>query len=183
MYMQRRIQDWSGSKEALWASIRDTRQREGVVVRVRVHGGPNGVVSNDNHAASLVNSAAQEFYEVRKPTQTQRDRALVRLHSELDKIAPKREELKQEQDTIIWRQKVLELAAARADKVEECGWDQRLIFDDEEYLEFGEGVLESYEERSPQPTGAVEDPMLVDGSDGTGEWWCRGKKKCQRHAG
>ena len=181
--MQRRIQDWGGNKEVLWASIQDTKQREGVVVMVHVHGGPNGVVSKDNHAASPVHSMAQESYEVRKPSKTQPDRAVVRLQAELDKIAPKREELKQEHDAIIWRQKVLELAAARAERAEECGWDQRLIFDEDEYLEFGEGVLESYEERSPQPNSAVEDPMLVDGADGHGEWWCRGKKKCQRHAG
>ena len=93
------------------------------------------------------------------------------------------EELKQEHDVISWRQKVLELAAARADRVDECGWDQRLIFDEEEYLEFGDGVLESYEERSPQLNGAAEESMQVDGACGHGEWWCRGKKKCQRHAG
>ncbi|KAI1797841.1 hypothetical protein LXA43DRAFT_270101 [Ganoderma leucocontextum] len=183
LYMQRRIQDWGGNQEVLWASIRDTKQREGVVVKVHVLGGPNGVVADDKHADLAVNSVAQESHEVQRSTQTQRDRAIVRLQAELDKIAPKREELKQEHDGITWRQKVLELAAARADRVDECGWDQRLIFDEEEYLEFGEGVLESYEERSPQPTGAVDDPMQVDGADGHGEWWCRGKKKCQRHAG
>lgn len=181
--MQRRIQDWGGSKEVLWASIRDTKQREGVVVRVHVSGGSNGIVADDKHAGRPVNSATQELYEVQRPAQTQRDRAIVRLQAELDKIAPKREELKQEQDVISWRQKVLQLAAARADRVDECGWDQRLIFDEEEYLEFGEGVLESYEERSPQPNGAVGDSMQVDGADGHGEWWCQGKKKCQRHAG
>ncbi len=181
--MQRRIQDWGGSKEVLWASIREAKQREGVVVRVHVSGSPNGVVAHDKQAGLPVNTGAQESYEVQRPTQMQRDRAIVRLQAELDKIAPKREELKQEHDVITWRQKVLELAAARADRVDECGWDQRLIFDEEEYLEFGEGVLESYEERSPQPNGAVDDPMQVDGADGHGEWWCRGKKKCQRHAG
>ncbi|KAM5535426.1 hypothetical protein V8D89_010948 [Ganoderma adspersum] len=181
-YMQRRIQDWGGSKEVLWASIRDTKQREGVVVRVHVSGGSNGIVVDDKQAGRPVNSA-QELYEVQRPAQTQRDRAIVRLQAELDKIAPKREELKQEHDVISWRQKVLQLAAARADRVDECGWDQRLIFDEEEYLEFGEGVLESYEERSPQLNGAVSDSMQVDRADGHGEWWCQGKKKCQRHAG
>nr|VWO96782.1 N/A [Ganoderma boninense] len=181
LYMQRRIQDWGGNKEALWASIRDTKQREGVVVRVHVNG-TNGVADGEQ-TGRPVHIVAQESYEVQRPTHTQRDRAVVRLQAELEKIAPKREELKQEHDVISWRQKVLELAAARADRVDECGWDQRLIFDEEEYLEFGDGVLESYEERSPQLNGAAEESMQVDGACGHGEWWCRGKKKCQRHAG
>ena len=44
--------------------------------------------------------------------------------------------------------------------------------------EFGAEVLQSYE--SPKDEAGGGDAIQVDG---TGEWWCRGKKKCERHAG
>jgi len=53
----------------------------------------------------------------------------------------------------------------------QCGWDQRLCFGDAEWADFGAGVLESYD-------GEV---MQVDGEEA--EWWCPGKKQCERHAG
>ena len=167
----------------LWASIQDTKQREGVVVKVHVMGGPNGLAKGDNQAGLTVNSAAQESYEVQKPNHTQRDRAIARLHAQLEKIAPKREQLKQELEMIMWRQKLLRYAVERAERVDQCGWDQRLIFDEEEFAEFAEGVFESYEESHAQPNGTADDAMQVDSAEGHGEWWCRGKKKCQRHAG
>ncbi|EJF66659.1 hypothetical protein DICSQDRAFT_164500, partial [Dichomitus squalens LYAD-421 SS1] len=182
-YMQRRIQGWGGDAAMLWASIQDTKQREGVVVKVQVIGGPNGFNTGGKHPGQAVNSVAQEAHEVQRPIHTQRDRAIARLRAQLNKITPKREELKKELEVILWRQKLLRLAAARADRVDECGWDQRLVFDEEEYAEFAEGVFETYEESNSRSNGTVDDPMHVDDAEEHGEWWCRGKKKCQRHAG
>jgi len=85
-----------------------------------------------------------------------------------------RERVMKDMEVVVWRKRLLELAAERAATVTQCGWDQRLCFGDEEWAEFSAGVLESYEETAP------EDAMEVDGE---GAWWCAGKKKCERHAG
>jgi len=61
--------------------------------------------------------------------------------------------------------------------VDECAWDQRVCFGEEEYNDFGMEVLATYEDNAEKEEG--EDTMHVE----EGEWWCRGKKKCERHAG
>ena len=77
-------------------------------------------------------------------------------------------------------------AVERAERVGKCGWDQRLVFGDEEVAEFGDQVWESYENEG-EGAGAKEgaDAMDVDGDAQAeeGEWWCTGKKKCERHNG
>ncbi|KAI0639360.1 hypothetical protein C8Q77DRAFT_1213944 [Trametes polyzona] len=176
-YMQRRIEGWGGDEAVLWASVRDMKQREGVVVKVRV-GTDEPKPAGKPHQRSA-GQLTTETHELQRPTKSQRERAITRLQGELLKIAPKREALKEELEVILWRQKVLELAAARAERVEECGWDQRLCLDDDEYVEYAASVLESYEEGHEG-----HDAMQVDGTGvEDGAWWCRGKKKCQRHAG
>ena len=45
--------------------------------------------------------------------------------------------------------------------------------DDEEWAEVGPIILENYDGQEQQE----------DESESFGEWWCRGKKKCDRHAG
>jgi COMPASS component SPP1 len=80
---------------------------------------------------------------------------------------------------ILWRERLTELASERAEKLDICGWDQRLCFGDEEWADFGAGVLETYEEKLESG-----ESMSVDAAaEGDGEWWCPGKKKCDRHAG
>ncbi|KAI0374210.1 hypothetical protein BV20DRAFT_936099 [Pilatotrama ljubarskyi] len=176
-YMQRRIDGWGGDQAVLWASVRDVKQREAVVVKVHVvREEPAGPLKPEQRTTGP-GQLVTEHHEVQKPTKTQRERAVARLQAELLKIAPKREALKQELEVFLWRQKLLELAAARAERVQECGWDQRLCFDEDEYAEYAAGVLETYEEDHA-------DAMQVDGTGlEDGAWWCRGKKKCQRHSG
>ena len=159
----------------LWASVRDTKQREGVILKVQVFEGPNGTLSKGH--------PVQEACEVQRPSKTQRERLIVRLQKELAKIEPKREQLKQELEVLSWREKLLALAIERGERVKECGWDQRLCFDEEEYAEFSAGVLESYQEASAGVHNSEgDDGMEVDGSGvEEGEWWCRGKRKCERH--
>ena len=107
-------------------------------------------------------------------------RLSVNLEKLLDKISSRRDELRKELDVVLWREKLIELAAARAEQLDECGWDQRLCFGEEEYAEFGSSVLESYEEGEH----SAGDAMHVDGASAEEvEWWCRGQKKCVRHAG
>lgn len=181
-YMQRRIENWGGEQSVLWASVRDVKQREGVVVKVQlVKEEPKPTRRRKPEPRAVAqNQLLVESHEVQRPTKSQRERAIARLQGELFKIAPKREVLKDELEVILWRQKVLELAAARAERVQECGWDQRMCLDDEEYGEYAAGVLESYEEGHANR----EDSMQVDGTVvEDGAWWCTGKKKCPRHVG
>lgn len=179
-YMQRRIEVWGGDRTALWGSVRDAKPREGVVVKVQVLGGPNGVANNAKQPGTGFGNLIQEAHEVQRPAMTQQNRTVARLQAQLDKIAPKREELKKDLEIILWRQKLLRLAAARADMVDECGWDHRLCFDDESCAEFGGDFLASYQAST---NGNGEDAMHVDGVSEDGGWWCRGKRKCQRHVG
>ena len=79
-HMQRRIESWGGDQALLWASVRDTKQREGVVVKVQVVGvsAPNGAAHDEKRAGTPVGSAtrppqlAQESYQVQRPSMTQR---------------------------------------------------------------------------------------------------------------
>ncbi|KAH8102627.1 hypothetical protein BXZ70DRAFT_929278 [Cristinia sonorae] len=162
--MRMRIDQWGGDKGRLWESVRDAQRREGLVIRCIGGDSENGI------------------QEVVRPSKTKLDREMERLHAQLDKVARKRDETKKELDIVLWREKLVELASARAETVDDCGWDQRLCFGDEEYAEFGAGVLESYEEENEHAT-AVDDEMQVDSQVEAGEWWCRGRKKCERHAG
>ncbi|OBZ80046.1 Set1 complex component spp1 [Grifola frondosa] len=181
VYMQLRISSWAGEKERLWGSVQDAHRREGVVVKSKfVQSEVDDVVKPEANGNSSLHSLSAELpgFEVVKPLKTKLEREQVRLNAELDKVARRRDELKKEMEVILWREKLIELAAVRAETIDECGWDQRLCFGDEEYAEFGAGVLDSYEESEQQ------DAMQVDGGAADeGEWWCRGKKKCDRHAG
>jgi hypothetical protein len=98
-------------------------------------------------------------------------------------VVKEREFMKRDLDTVMWREKVVRLASERAGKVDECGWDQRLCFGEEEWADFGLEVLESYEEERVKVESG-DDAMALDAASSThGEWWCTGKKKCERHAG
>lgn len=173
--MQVRIHAWRGDKDGLWESVKEVRKREAVVVLVK------DVAEADlNGHTSLASSSAKPVLEVVKPHRTRVEREKERLDGLLDKISDRRDELKKELDAVLWREKLVELAAARAEQLDECGWDQRICFGEEEYAEFGGGVLESYEE-GEQP---ASDAMHVDmGPTEDSEWWCGGPKKCTRHAG
>ncbi|KAI0078915.1 hypothetical protein K474DRAFT_1683555 [Panus rudis PR-1116 ss-1] len=161
--MQSRIDTWGGSKDRLWDSVKSAERREAVVLRRVEPRTPNG----------------PPVFEVVKNEKSKIQRAIDRLDTQLEKIAQHREELKKDMEVVLWREKVLELAIARSESVNECGWDQRLCFGDDEYAEFGAGVLESYEEEIAKVNG---ESMQVDETP-EGEWWCTGKKKCERHAG
>ncbi|KZT74661.1 hypothetical protein DAEQUDRAFT_734278 [Daedalea quercina L-15889] len=179
LHMQARIHAWRGDKDSLWESVKNAPKREGVVVLVK-DASDNGNKATGNDYMSPAPSSAQPILEVVKPSRTKVERERERLNGLLDKISCRRDELKKEMDVLLWREKLIELAVARAEQVDECGWDQRLCFGEEEYAEFGASVLESYEEVDQ----SVADAMQMDGTQTEeGEWWCRGQKKCARHAG
>ncbi|KAH9946655.1 hypothetical protein B0H21DRAFT_693343 [Amylocystis lapponica] len=176
LYMQLRIDAWGGDKRRLWESVKDAEKREGVVVRVKEES-----KSELQPGGQTIMPAVERSSEVVMPSKTKGEWKMARLHAQLGKIAESREELKKDMEVVVWREKLLELATARADNVNECGWDQRLCFGDEECAEFGAEVLESYEEL--EAAREDRDAMQVEGTTEEGEWWCKGKKKCDRHAG
>lgn len=153
--MAKRIEGWTkkgGKKEVLWESVRDAEQREGVVF--------------------CVSQGSGDLVQV-KPTKSKADREVERLNTLLDGVMRLRDELKKGMEMIVWREKLLQLAIHRAESVENCGWDQRLCFGEDEWTEMGEAALDSYSQR--------EHSMEVDGAED--DWWCVGGSKCHRHAG
>ncbi|KAH8120353.1 hypothetical protein DFH11DRAFT_1559697 [Phellopilus nigrolimitatus] len=191
-HLHRKIHAWAnkgGDVRGLWETVKDAKRREGVVVREPGRTLPKSIL------AELQNNAEakpEDAYENKPDTessvadQENKDDTIKRLKSQLLDIVQERESRKKETDVIAWRERLLRLASERAENVHECGWDQRLCFGDEEWVEFGEGVLESYEDSTPNghANGSEDqDDMQTDEQVVDGEWWCRGKKKCERHAG
>lgn len=165
--MHMRISVWvenGGNRDRLWETVKNAEQREGVVASARVFDERPRLTTKAEDGATLA---------IVPPKITKADRELARLRGRLETLVQKREALKAEMDVVAWREKVTELAIQHADTIEQCGWDQRLCFGDEEVAEFGASVLESYEE------GQTD----VDGTQEEAEWWCVGKKKCDRHSG
>ncbi|KAI9460957.1 hypothetical protein BJY52DRAFT_240737 [Lactarius psammicola] len=166
-YMHMRISLWvenGGNQDRLWETVKGAERREGVVASARIL---------DERSRSTIKAEDRATLAIVPPKITKADRELARLRARLETLVQKREALKAEMDVVAWREKVTELAIQHADTIEQCGWDQRLCFGDEEVAEFGASVLESYEE------GQTD----VDGTQEEAEWWCVGKKKCDRHSG
>jgi len=111
------------------------------------------------------------------PIRTKVERETERLTALLESVMNLREEIKRGMEVVLWRERLLQLASERADHVGLCGWDQRLCFDDEEWADIGDGVLESYEGLKEGGGGEMD----VDAGDE--QWWCPGQKLCDRHAG
>jgi COMPASS component SPP1 len=164
--MRARIMRWTGTggdREKLWESVKHAERREGVVLHVR------------GCAPAPIPA---------RPVATKAERALARLRVQLDGAVARRAEFVNRMDALVWRERVTALAVRRAEGVEDCGWDQRLCFGDEDIAEFGAGVLESYGEGDPKAEGSEAEPdaMQVEEAE-EAEWWCAGKKKCERHVG
>lgn len=173
--MQQRISEWEisgGKREVLWEVVKNAEKREGIVVRADFVK-PLTLVTNgsrpEERRASRPDAAGKRRVEWE----------IGRLNVQLEEVVTEREMVKREMDTVLWREKVVDLAAERAEYVDQCGWDQRLCFGEEEWVDFGAEVLESYEEKGER----TDEAMQVDGSSAHCEWWCTGKKKCERHAG
>jgi COMPASS component SPP1 len=172
--LRTRIARWEesgGARDLLWENVKNAAKREGVVVCAVTNGaGPGEVdVDSSNSEPKPLDSAAKRRAE----------REVARLNTRLGEVVKERELMKRELDMVMWREKVVELASERAGKVDECGWDQRLCFGEEEWADFGPEVLESYEEERVKVESG-DDAMPLDAA--SGEWWCTGKKKCERHA-
>jgi COMPASS component SPP1 len=172
--MQTRLDAWAkkgGKKDKLWDSIKNAEKREGVVISA------NDVIVVKGEGDDC---CKREELEI-KPRKRKVERELERLNCLLEQVVQLREEIKKGLEVVFWREKLIELASERAEQVDQCGWDQRLCFGDDEWADFGAGVLESYEDVKAETD---QGEMQVDGaSEELGEWWCPGKKMCDRHAG
>lgn len=162
--MQSRIDAWAkkgGKKEELWESVKHAEKREGIAV--------------------CVDEKIKNELDKRKKKQTKVDRETERLQGLLNQVVKMREEIKNSMEVLVWREQLLQLASERAEHIDQCGWDQRLCFGDEEWQEFGAGVLESYDD----DVKGVKDEngMQVEDREEEGEWWCPGQKSCKRHNG
>lgn len=162
-YMQTKIDTWSaagGNKSKLWETVKDADRREGVVV----------TVGNTSAEVKMEVDGESPAVKGKKPViNKQKERELARLRPQLDQVVRVRDVMKDEMEIVLWRETLTQLASDRSEGLDECGWDQRLCMDDEDYAEAGAAVLESYGEEAQ-----VNDDA---------EWWCRGKKKCDRHSG
>ena len=181
-YMQTRIDTWSkkgGKTEKLWESVKNAEKREGVVVCAVDPPEPNGCVKMEVDVKDEADVKPLKP-KIVPPSKTKVQRETERLNGLLDSIVSHREEIKRGMEVIVWRERLLQLASERAEQVGQCGWDQRLCFDDEEWANIGADVLESYEAEGIKKE-TDEGEMEVDSADE--QWWCPGQKVCERHAG
>ncbi|KAK2461885.1 hypothetical protein APHAL10511_006348 [Amanita phalloides] len=188
-YMENRIEMWvkkGGKRERLWESVKHAEKREGVAIRVDgLKCSPEWMLKTEN-----INPSQDEEEKTCSATEKWKVKAakshmeVERLRNILHRVVKIREDIKKGMEVVLWRERLLDLATERAMSVGQCGWDQRLCFGDEEWREFGVGVLESYESKD-ESTAEVDSSMQVDGLGGVedGEWWCPGKTMCDRHAG
>jgi hypothetical protein len=220
-HMQSKINAWTdkgGKKEKLWDTVKTVKKRQGTVIahskpkdrsRTEISRAsssspspsqeatiiPSSLCSNDVTSLSGPLLTSNEYVAL---TNASSDAAVKKLNVLLDKVVKMRNELVSAMNVIIWREKLLDLAKERAERVGTCGWDQRLCLgDDEVEGDFGTSVLESYDvDRENEENGDGDDQgnekmngVLTDGADGEddevrhGDWWCPGVVKCQRHAG
>jgi len=176
--MQTRIAQWEssgGRRDLLWESVKHAAKREGVVVCAMTNG--TGPIMMD------VDNKDSEPKPLDPIAKRRAERDVVRLNARLEQVVKERELMKRELDMVMWRERAVELASERAGKADECGWDQRLCFGEEEWADFGPEVLESYEDERVKVESGDNAMPLDTASAMHGEWWCTGKKKCERHAG
>lgn len=185
-YMTNRIDTWvkkGGKREKLWESVKHAEKREGIVIEMArtKSRAAEVVVKTEDIKPFTIESRIKEESKSSQVKAAKSSLEIEQLKNSLSRIVKLREEIKKGMEVVLWREKLLELATDRAQVVGQCGWDQRLCFGDEEWDEFGMGVLESYE----ASTSKADNDMQVDGAGGPedGEWWCPGRTMCDRHAG
>lgn len=175
--MQTRVDNWTkkgGKTEKLWESVKNAERREGIVVCA--------VDSAKMDTESDVDGQLVKPKIVR-PSKTKIERETERLNNILTSIVKMREDIQHGMEIMVCRERLLQLASERAEHVGQCGWDQRLCCDDDELADIGAGMLDSYDD--VKVDGVKEEngdaDMEIDGHEE--QWWCPGKKVCDRHAG
>jgi len=179
--MQSRIDNWAkkgGKTDKLWDSVKHAEKREGVVVvveqEIKVNGACSKMDVDESSPGPCTNQETKAATKQRPlaPSRTRVEKETDRLNGVLEGVNKLREEVKKGLEIVVLRKQVLEHAAERAEEVGQCGWDQRLTLDDEEWAEIGESVLESYGAKEEEQ----DEPMDLDQ-----QWWCDVAGKCERH--
>ena len=165
----------------LWENVKDAKRREGVVTKEPGRSLPKSILAELQNSPQGLPAKVEDAVE--GPTiqtdEERKERTIKDLEAKLRKLAKQRDIEKKALDVILWRDRLIKLASERARRLDTCGWDQRLLFDEEDWEEFGEDVLPSYEVDSSAETEGME----VDEERPEEVWWCRGNKKCDRHNG
>ncbi|EGO04679.1 hypothetical protein SERLA73DRAFT_68353 [Serpula lacrymans var. lacrymans S7.3] len=172
-YMEKRLLEWDGKDgrgHKLWDRVRFIAHFEGVSGRLH-----EGAAAVENLAYGKLKSTAK---------------CIELLSSRLKQVVRDKEITKRDMEVVMWREKLVGLAAKRAEKFDQCGWDQRLCFGEEEWASLGEEALQSYDEEY-EDISSKEQHCADDGacdSDAAGntsrpEWWCSRRIKCDRHVG
>ena len=175
-YIQSRVDSWAekgGKTDILWESVKNAERREGVVVCA---------VDSEMDTESGVGGHPVKAKIVR-PSKSKIERETERLHNLLGSIVKIREDIQRGMEIIVCRERLLQLASERAEHVGQCGWDHRLCCDDEEMADIGAGMLESYEDAKVEGVKEENGDTDMEGDGHDEQWWCPGKKVCDRHAG
>lgn len=193
--MRSKVEGWvkqGGDVHRLWASVRNAKKCEGVV-----HAEPGrslsqklGLKVNEEEQVSRADATSKSVTPMAPIPDVSRSSAqkaiIAPLQRQLESITSERDLRKKELEFIQQRERLLNLAIDRSKKIDECGWDERLCFGEDEWLDFGGDILESYGEdtkaRSAQEESAGYDGMQVDGPVDEAVWWCR-EQNCERHTG
>lgn len=191
-YMQRRIDAWvasGGNRAALWESVKGAQRREGIVTVPLTASETRSLKSDENDAANAPPPAEKQKEALAKqhlvqPAQSRTAREVAKLNSFTTSYDARRTAARKEMELVEWRTRVLALASDRAEHLDECGWDQRLCFSDEEIEELGAAVVASYSGiGSGEGVNSEKTEVEEMGGEEEGDWWCREKRKCRRHTG
>lgn len=168
-----------GSKaEPLWHAVKASRKIEGATTpalqfaRDLAH----AMDIDDHPAVNGITVNGKSMPRVNGHGHAQTVKQLDELRALLAGIATERDAVLRALDYVHARERLIDFAADRSERLGECGWDERLLFSDSEW--------QRWIEREDADGGAW---LLSssDDSDSAGEtgWWCTGKKKCERHGG
>lgn len=160
--------------EQLWYAAKDAKAPEGVVYvhlpGPAPHPPPQGVNNIGPNATRLMDGRQKADQE-----------KLSRMMESLEQFSARRAALEVDITRLKARLRLLRCAARRVEKAggERCGFDVRVVMNDEEWGEWleGEGKWILKEEIEGEEQGQEAAYMSAEGM------FCLGKKRCDRHTG
>ena len=182
--MHRKVSAWQangGNVERLWENVKNAKPLVGHVKRESDRPLPRFAVAEIKAKTPISPSGDSDTIKATDLPSLDSDKSRVaELEAKLPDIARERDEMKVVSRYNNWQMELFKKAAERRDRrkgdLAECGWDHRLLFNLEEWMEHSTGTLESYDE--------AEGENSQDDDAEAQWWWCRGDHaKCGRHAG
>ncbi|KAG9102017.1 hypothetical protein FRC06_002411 [Ceratobasidium sp. 370] len=172
------LQTWRArgiNMDQLWYAAKDARAPEGVVY-VHLPGGP--IPHPPPAGVNYIGPNATRVIDGRRKADLE---SLATMGEALEQSAARRETLELDIRRLKARLRLLGCAMRRAEKVggERCGFDARMVMNDEEWEEWlggdGKWTLEEQVEGEEQ-----KDDEAYERDEGS---FCAGKKRCERHYG